>query len=368
MTAVDDKTTRAFAIPGTADTEQIADLGAFFAKVVASSIAGVYVYDLQTQHNVYINEQYTRLTGYTLAEINAMGPAFVELFHPEERRTVDEHMRSVQSAADGDVTTLEYRFQHKSGNWTWMLSHDIPFERDASGVVSRFLGSFVDITHQKRVQEDLEHFAHIAAHDLRAPARRIKLACSMLSKAAASLPESDTTLLSVVQREADQMLDLIRGLRALTTVGHTGALQRQRVPLEAIARSAVDEAREAIDAKHVHIEFDPLPDADVHQSLVRTVYRNLLGNALAHGSDGMTVRFTASQVGSDWVLGVLNTGSTIDPALAGEVFAAFRRFGEHAGTGMGLAICRRIVDFHAGSIWIEPGAQSVHVRFTLGGA
>lgn len=130
----------------------------FLKAIVESSITGIYVYDFNEGINVYINPQYTQLTGYTLEAINALeAEEFFALFHPEDQAEVAKHMEEVAKAADGEVIQLEYRFKTADGRWTWLLSGDTVFERDDTGKVSRFMGTFIDISDRKETEERIVH-------------------------------------------------------------------------------------------------------------------------------------------------------------------------------------------------------------------
>ncbi|MCB9749514.1 MAG: PAS domain-containing protein [Myxococcales bacterium] len=103
------------------------------------------MYDLTAGRNEYINPQYTRITGWTLAEINAMSALeFSELFHPDDRVAVYEHMNQVLETSDDEVVEIEYRFRHKNGSWIWCLSRDALMKGDETA--RRFIGTFMDVT------------------------------------------------------------------------------------------------------------------------------------------------------------------------------------------------------------------------------
>jgi len=128
--------------------------GAFLRKVLDSSLAGLYLYDLKIGSNIFINQQYTVLTGYTLDTINSMsGREFATLFHPGDRARVADHMKSMAQAADGEMVETEYRFRTADNRWMWCLSRDIVFSRNPDGSVRQFLGTFLDVTARKEAEE-----------------------------------------------------------------------------------------------------------------------------------------------------------------------------------------------------------------------
>jgi len=144
------ETTRVLlSVEGLIEPERIA------LKVLNASLNGLYIYDMKLGHNVFINTQYTTLTGYTFEELQAMDKAqFFALFHPGDRQRVADHMERLVLNSD-DMLEIEYRFKTKDGRWIWCLSRDSVFARDEDGSVSQFIGTFLDITERKRTEEAL---------------------------------------------------------------------------------------------------------------------------------------------------------------------------------------------------------------------
>ena len=129
---------------------------AFLRKVLDTSVAGLYVYDLKRGINVFINRQYTELTGYPLDRINAMSRSeFAALFDPDDEDKVVNHMQAVARSADHEMVEIEYRFRTADGRWIWCFSRDTVFTRDADGSVRQFLGTFLDITAHKEAEAAL---------------------------------------------------------------------------------------------------------------------------------------------------------------------------------------------------------------------
>ncbi len=126
----------------------------FLNRVIESSLNGIYIYDLDEQNNVYINPQYTQLTGHTLDSLHAMSDEeFLELFHPDDLQAVFDHMGEITQASPGQVFEIEYRFKTADGRWIWCLSKDAIFLRDDDGRVKQFIGTFLDITERVRAEE-----------------------------------------------------------------------------------------------------------------------------------------------------------------------------------------------------------------------
>lgn len=220
----------------------------------------------------------------------------------------------------------------------------------------------------RRANEDLQHFAHIASHDLREPARRVAgLADLVLFEEGERVSAGGRDLLVRMQRIAETMLVQIADFRVLARIGH-GTLVRQVVRFDDLIDDMLEEFREPLAQRHVEIERAPAPTLPVYDNLVRVLYRNLIDNALRHAQgDAITLRFTAEETTDGWVIGLENSGAHIPKERLEAIFAPFARLeGSVGGTGLGLSICRRIVERHAGRIWAESSRDHVHLKFTLG--
>ncbi|MFO7612897.1 MAG: PAS domain S-box protein [Clostridia bacterium] len=127
----------------------------FATKVLNTSLNGLYVYDVKLGKNIFINAEYTRLTGYTLCELQAMDDTqFFARFHPEDTERVSDHIQKIVFN-NVEVQEIEYRFKTKNGRWIWCFSRDSIFARNKDGSVSQLLGTFFDITRLKKFEEKL---------------------------------------------------------------------------------------------------------------------------------------------------------------------------------------------------------------------
>ena len=251
---------------------------------------------------------------------------------------------------------------------------DLPTERqDELGHLARSFDAMTTrVTAQQRalqqVNADLEHFTHIASHDLREPARRVVALTDMLLLDEEIAPER-LALLHRVQRSSQRMLNQIADFRVLAGIGH-GTMVRVEASMRALITEALSEFSDELEARGVVVTVAQVPPMHVYEHLTRTLYRNLILNALQHtdGQRGFTLTMTCVNDDDDAVLGVRNTGSHIPAERLDDAFAPFSRFNRgHTGSGVGLSICRRIVERHRGRIWAESGDDDVHIQFTLQG-
>lgn len=219
------------------------------------------------------------------------------------------------------------------------------------------------------MHRDLEHFASVASHDLREPIQRIAgLASLFHSEFVNESDETATRILEQLNSECENALRQLADFREFTRITEDASLAREETSIEAVVRSVLEEFHEPLEQRRVQVELDGnLPSLKAYKNLVRTLYRNLVDNALIHTKkDGFKLHFTCEQGAGITTFGVKNSGSTIDAKYLDRVFDIFRKL-EDSKTcnGVGLAICKRVVDYHKGSIWVESSGDTVHVKFTL---
>lgn len=343
------------------------DIGAdpgFIDRLAQSQVNGLYVYDVELARSVYVSPRYTDITGYTQGDLDALSTeAYFALFHPDDVGGVRAHIDALARATDDESVSTQYRFRHRDGEWIWLAGQDVPFRRDPDGRVRLLLGSFVDCSEQQAAMNDLERFTYFAAHDLREPVRRIEMLCRLVADDVMNgLPaEKVVPDLDRLRTEAHRMRVLVDDLRTLCFIG-----ARHPGPPEPVALAPLVQAVVAERAVGLEAEVDPLPEVEGYPSLLRALYEALVDNVRDHAGDGVRIRFSAEQAGRRRVFGVYNDGSSVPEARIGRIFDPFRRFARTAGSGLGLTVCRRVVELHGGRIWAESGPSWTHVRFTLG--
>ncbi|EGV28609.1 signal transduction histidine kinase with CheB and CheR activity [Thiorhodococcus drewsii AZ1] len=137
--------------------EHLRQSEAFAQRILEASLNGLYIYDLEQGHNIYINPQYSRLTGYSQQQQEATSKsAFEALFHPDDSARIAEHIERVAHAKDGETLEVEYRFKTADSRWIWCLSRDTVFLRDSCGKVEQLIGSFLDVTERRAASDALQ--------------------------------------------------------------------------------------------------------------------------------------------------------------------------------------------------------------------
>ena len=223
-----------------------------------------------------------------------------------------------------------------------------------------------------RKNQELDEFAHLASHDLQEPLRKLVSFSKLLQEdLGADLPDPAARDLEFITVAARRMHTLVHDLLRLARAGRT-AMRRIRVSLSACASDAANQLAEIVSETDAEIVCDDLPEVDADPRLLTQVYYGLLGNALKFMPQGRrpAIHISAEYIGGDWVYFVRDNGIGIRQEYIEQVFAPFRRLhgrDEYEGTGIGLAICRKAIERHGGTIWVEstPG-QGACFKFTLG--
>jgi hypothetical protein len=221
-----------------------------------------------------------------------------------------------------------------------------------------------------RANADLEQFGYVAAHDLQEPLRGISAMSELLQRRySAKLDAGANELIGHIVSSADRMRNLIGDL-----LKYSKTVNSDDIPFTNVAtRSAVDWAannlEHAIEESAAVLEIGKLPEVQGDIVNLVQLFQNLMGNAIKYrGPRAPRIQISASPQGRRWLFSVADNGIGIAPAYHKMIFGVFKRLhgGEYQGTGIGLALCRGIVERHGGRIWVEsqPGCGATF-KFTV---
>jgi PAS domain S-box-containing protein len=224
-------------------------------------------------------------------------------------------------------------------------------------------------TKLERLNDELQQFAYVVSHDLREPLRAITSFTQLLTEHfPGNVDAQAAKSIAFVVEGAQRMQALIADLHAYTRV--SGQVQEfTAVDSAAVLMQVLEDLRLAIDDKAAVVTADPLPTVHGDANQLRLVFQNLLGNALKFSGERPRIHVEARHEGAQWVFAVQDNGIGLDPQHAERIFQVFQRLhtrSEYPGTGIGLAICKKIIERHEGRIWVEsaPG-QGATFYFTL---
>jgi light-regulated signal transduction histidine kinase (bacteriophytochrome) len=228
-----------------------------------------------------------------------------------------------------------------------------------------------DITERKRTQQqladraeelarsnaELEQFAHIASHDLQEPLRMVSSYCQLLkSRYHATLDDKANDFIDFAVGGAKRMQTLINDLLAFSRVG-TAKTDFVATDCNALMGPVLANLELAIREHNVEIVCGKLPTVMADETQIAQLFQNLIGNAIKFGrEDNPRVEIGAQKRKHDWLFSVQDNGIGIDPNFSERIFVIFQRLhtrSEYPGTGIGLAICKKIVERHNGKIWVK---------------
>ncbi|MDO8209900.1 ATP-binding protein [Conexibacter sp. CPCC 206217] len=223
----------------------------------------------------------------------------------------------------------------------------------------------------QRSNAELEQFAYVASHDLQEPLRKVASFCQLLEKRyRGQLDERADQYIDFAVDGAKRMQQLINDLLAFSRVGRFGA-EQSVVETDAVLQQALTALGASIEESGARIAVHgDLPRVRGEASLLAGVFQNLIGNALKfHGEGPPQIDVAVERVGDEWQFTVTDDGIGIEPDYAERIFMIFQRLHAkdvYAGTGIGLAMCRKIVEYHGGRIWLDTESrQGTTFRFTL---
>lgn len=322
------------------------------------------------------NDSFANALGYEGDEL--LAEPYVCFVHPEDREST--LAEAAKLAVGDDVLCFENRYRHKDGSYRWLswsvradlgeallycVVSDVTERREQDAIVVRL---FADL---ERSNTDLAQFAYVASHDLSEPLRMVSSYVQLLAdRYAGQLDDDADEFIAYAMDGAARMKLLIDDLLAYARAGGAVAAAR-RVDCGTIVQSVLADLDCSIVETGVTILVEELPTVDGVPGQLTQIFQNLLVNALKFGTRGepASIRVSAERMGDAWCFSVRDDGIGIAEQHQKRIFLMFKRLhgrSEYPGTGIGLALCHKIVHRIGGRIWVESelGSGSTF-RFTV---
>jgi len=347
-----------------------------FTETAVNSLPGVFYMLDSTGKFIRWNRNFIRITGYTdeeMFEINALS-----LFSKEEHKEVGNAISKAFSEGESKV---EGNFITKSGKHVPFYFTGYRIEIDGEIYL---VGTGIDISELKetekklqdimkeleRSNKDLENFAYVASHDLQEPLRKIASFTGLLEQRYTELlDERGLKYMHYVIDGASRMQKLINGLLKVSRVSTRGK-EFDTVDMSEVMHQVLESLSMLIREKSGNIIVNNLPEIVADESQMISLIQNLIGNALKFCKDRIPeIKIAVQERKQDWLFSIEDNGIGISPELHDKIFIIFQRLHsreEFPGTGIGLAVCKKIVERHGGKIWLEsePG-KGTKFYFTI---
>ena len=320
---------------------------------------------------VFINDFGLRFFGYSSDEL--LGRPFMTLFPKVEKDTgkdMKEMLRDIVTDTENHAYVPSENVR-KDGLAVWVAwtNKAIP---DAMGNIAEILAIGNDITELKKMQQrletsnmELEQFAYVASHDLQEPLRMISSYTELFERRyQGELDERARKYMNYIVEGAKRMQRLIQDLLVFSRVGRMDTARRP-VDCNAVIDAVVTDMHEQIIQENATVTRDAMPVINAGETNMRQLFQNLIGNAIKFHRENVPprVHVSARNTYEGWLFSVNDNGMGIEPRYFEKIFVIFQRLhsrNEYPGTGIGLAICKKIVATYGGKIWVEsqPGEGS----------
>jgi PAS domain S-box-containing protein len=345
-------------------------------------------------NELYVSPQIESLLGFSQKEWLENPVLWYTQLHPEDQERW--HLEFARTCAAGERFRSEYRFLARDGRVVWVHG-EAQIVRDETGQPLFLHGIAYDITEKKQAEDvlhrlnaelerrvkertaqleeanaalarqagelarsnaELEQFAYVASHDLQEPLRMVGSFTQLLGKRYRGKLGADADdFIGYVVDGAVRMQHLINDLLSYSRVGRTG---KGFAPTDcaAVIATVCANLRKTIEESGAAVTIDSLPTVLAEESQLLQLFQNLLSNALKFRKDRTApeIHVGARRQGEDWLFWVQDNGIGIDRQYADRIFLIFQRLHnkkEFPGTGIGLAICKKVVEHHGGRIWVE---------------
>ncbi|MFH2038810.1 MAG: PAS domain S-box protein [Chloroflexota bacterium] len=347
-----------------------------FSDSIINSLPGIfYLFDAQGKFLLW-NRNFEKISGYSTDEMLERNPA--DFFVGDEKVLVQERIQQVFISGQAEV----------EANFTSRHAVATPYYLTGVRIMIKdqphLVGVGIDITKRRQAEEkllkamadlarsnsELERFAYVASHDLQEPLRMVTSYLQLLERRYKDKLDGDAReFIQFAVDGSNRMKNLIGDLLAYSRVGTRGK-EFEMVDCGIVLENVLTNLQISLSESHAKLTHDPLPEVMGDDSQLESLFQNLIGNAIKfHGRKKPKIHVGVKQEARDWVFSVSDNGIGIDPQYFERIFIIFQRLHnlqEYTGTGIGLAISKRIVERHGGRIWIEsqPGQGSTFY-FTL---
>lgn len=343
----------------------------------------VYIHDLEENKTIFLNQTGLKLIGSSLEKVKESKDQIQPLIiHPDDIISVLEMIEKVKKTKNEEVFEHEYRVKNAEGNWTPILARDTAFKRNKKKEVTQLLGIAIDITEIKKAKtvleqknqelekmnKELESFAYVSSHDLQEPLRKIQAFSSrLMEKENENLSETGKDYLRRMRLAGERMQQLIQDLLAYSRT-KTADRKFEKTDLETIITEVIDDLRDDLTLKNGSVIIGDVCDLNIIPFQFRQLIYNLMSNSLKFARKDVPpiIKVDCKNVLGKFLgneklspdteychISIADNGIGFDANYKDKIFEIFQRLHgreEYMGTGIGLAIVKKIAENHNGFI------------------
>lgn len=352
-------------------------------EIIWGTHAGTWEWNVETGETKF-NERWAEIMGYTIDELEPVSiGTWQRLSHPTDLLRSEAELQKCFSG-EREFYECESRMRHKNGEWVWVLDRGKVVEWGKDGRPLRMSGTHLDITERKqadiererirdnlqRSNDDLEQFSYAISHDLQTPLRNISSFLQLLQRrCGGQLSQDAHEYIEFAVGGARHMSEMIHSLLDYSRVSSQGQTL-EPMELDDALRTALQDLSVILAEKGAVVVADPLPRIMGEPSQMARLFQNLIGNAIKYQRPDTVpeVAITAQPTDAGWEIAITDNGIGIPPDQIGQLFKVFRRlhtYEQYEGSGVGLAVCKRIIMRHGGRIWVESQGTGYGSRFVF---
>jgi len=344
----------------------------FLERLAKLNPSLISVTDLANDREIYSSKSALTFLGYNPEEIKNAASFSPSIVYPGDLERLSDAVTELKRANDDRVRDIEVRAKAGDGSWRWLQVLYIVFTRDRDGSPTQAMSVARDITERKELEQLKDDFIGMVSHELKTPLTVVSGALNVAMTA--GLPEEEkTTLLQDAVWGTDTMADIVDNLLELSR-SQSKRLVLQPVALDVgniIARIIRQSSGKSANHSVVADVPDGLPEIKADLTRIERILDNLVDNAIKYSPDGGEVKVSARREGDNLLVSVSDHGIGIASQDAEKLFQPFSRLDTLSGTaikgiGLGLVVCRRLVEAHGGKIWVESEmGKGSTFKFTL---
>jgi PAS domain S-box-containing protein len=322
-----------------------------FRTLTTTAPVGIIVTD-EYGNCLFVNQHWLEFTGLG-TEDAAMGLGWVETLHPDDRDRVFAEWSS--SAARGGFHSSEYRHLQPNGKTVWVKGSSTQLP-GSDGQLAGYIGTITDITALKQAEQLKDQFLSLVSHELRTPLATIYGSSRLLKERFDRIEESDRAqLLTDVVSEAERLQRIIENLLLLTRLDATG-VELEPVSVQVTSWRLLEKVKARNPHRDLRINIeDGMPAAMANATYFELVLENLVGNALKYSPSDAPIDIEIKAVEGDIAVAVRDRGIGFEEDAVDKLFEPFYRAQEArnlaSGVGIGLSVCRRVIEVQGGTIW-----------------